>query len=187
MRGILGALLVTAAILAAGCGSSSKDTEATTTAAGETTAAAATTSSDTTMTDTAAPTDTTASGGSTSAAGLSAGCQKVADLSVQFGKALSAAGATGDGQGDLEKTASAYKAFAAQVPEEIRGSFQTVASAFALYAEALKGVDFSSGKTPDAATIAKLATAAKALDNEALSAANVKIEAWVKKNCSNGG
>ena len=31
--------------------------------------------------------------------------------------------------------------------------------------------------------IAKLAQAAKELDNESLTAANTQIEAWVKKNC----
>jgi hypothetical protein len=174
MRGILAGLLVTAAILAAGCGGSSKDTSGTT-AATDTSAAATTSTTDTTAGDT------------TSTTGQSQGCQKVADLSVEFSKALGAAGATGSGQADLQKTAEAYKAFAEKVPEEIRGSFRTLAASFALYANALKGVDLSSGKTPDAKTLAKLNNATKALDNESLSAANTKISAWVKKNCSTGG
>ena len=118
-------------------------------------------------------------------AGLSEGCQKVADLSVEFGKALSAAGA-GDAEADLEATAEAYEAFAEQVPEEIRDSFQTLAAAFAQYAVALEGVDLSSGGVPDAATIAKLAAAAKALDNESLSTASTEVSAWVTENCSTG-
>jgi hypothetical protein len=192
MRMILAVLLTGAAlVVAAGCGGSSNNASGTTTAADTTTAAADTTMTDTTSTDTTMTdttmTDTAAADTTAATAGLSAGCQKVADLSVQFGKALSAAGATGSGQTDVQKTAAAYKAFADQVPEEIRGSFQTLASAFALYAKALQGVDLSSGKTPDAATIAKLAKAAQALDNEALTAANTKIEAWVKKNCTTGG
>ena len=63
-------------------------------------------------------TDTVTTDTGTTAIGLTAGCQKVADLSVQFGKALSAAGASGST--DLEKTAKAYESFAQQVPEEIR-------------------------------------------------------------------
>jgi hypothetical protein len=154
---------------------------AATTTATTTTAATDTTSTDTTSTDT-----TSGAGAAAAAAGLSAGCQKVADLSVQLGKALSAAGANGSST-DLDKTAKAYEEFAKQVPEEIRGSFTTLAEAFGQYAKALQGVDLSSGQTPSAATIAKLAKAAQALDNEALTAANTKIEAWVTKNCKAGG
>ena len=180
MRTILAALLAGAAlVLAAGCGGSSNNAAATT-AAAETTTGATTAATDTTSTD------TTSTAGAAATAGLSAGCQKVADLSVQFGKALGAAGADGSNT-DLEKTAKAYEEFAKQVPEEIRGSFMTLAEAFGQYAKALQGVDFSSGKTPDAATIAKLAKAAQALDNESLSAANTKITAWVNKNCKAGG
>jgi hypothetical protein len=189
MRTILAALLAGAAlVLAAGCGGSSNNAAATTEAAtttAATTAATDTTSTDTTTTDTTA-TDTTSTAGAAAAAGLSAGCQKMADLSVQFSKALGA-GATGNGQTDLNKTAEAYKEFAKQVPAEIRGSFMTLADAFGQYAKALQGVDLSSGKTPDAATIAKLAKAAQALDNESLSAANTKITAWVNTNCKAGG
>ena len=186
MRTILAALLAGAAlVLAAGCGGSSNNAAATTEAA--TTTATTTAATDTTSTDTTATDTTTTAGAAAAAAGLSEGCQKVADLSVQFGKALGAAGATGNGQTDMNKTAEAYKEFAKQVPDEIRGSFMTLADAFGQYAKALQGVDLSSGKTPDAATIAKLAKAAQALDNESLSAANTKITAWVNKNCKAGG
>jgi hypothetical protein len=189
MRTILAALLAGAAlVLAAGCGSSGNNAAATT-AAAETTTAATTASTDTASTDTTS-TDTTATdttAGAAAAAGLSAGCQKVADLSVRFGKALSAAGASGNGQTDMNKTAEAYKAFAAQVPEEIRPAFMTLADAFAQYAKALQGIDLSSGKTPDAATIAKLAKAAQSLNSKDLSAADAKITTWVAKNCKTGG
>jgi hypothetical protein len=72
------------------------------------------------------------------------------------------------------------------VPEEIRPAFRTLAAAFSSYAEAFKGIDLSSGKTPDPATLAKLATAAKSLDNQKLTAATAEIEAWGKKNCKTG-
>ena len=140
-----------------------------------------TTATDTTSTDTTS-TDTTATDTTTTAAGLTAGCQKVADLSVQFGKALSAAGASGST--DLEKTAKAYEAFAQQVPAEIRHAFETLAKAYAQYAVALKGIDFKAGQVPDAATIAKLAKAAQSLNGQDLTKANAEISAWVTKNCS---
>ena len=81
MRTILAALLVAMAVfLAAGCGGSSNDTAATTDAAAtETTTAAETTTSEDETTSTE---ETTASDTDTSVAGLSEGCQKVADLSA---------------------------------------------------------------------------------------------------------
>ena len=191
MRGILVALLAAAAILAAGCGSSSKDTAGTTTSA--TTQTTATASTETTLTDTtstdATSTDTTSPptslGGLTTAAGLSAGCLKVANMSKQFSEAIGSS--TGDAQKDLQKTAEAYKAFAAQAPEEIRGAFTTLADAFAKYADALKGVDLSSGKVPDAATVAKIAKATQSLSGSSLATASAQITAWVNKNCSSTG
>jgi hypothetical protein len=198
MRGFIAALLVGATIfLAVGCGGESTDAAGTTTvvvtettAVDTTTAATDTTSTgdtdvstdatDTTSTDTMS-TDTT-SDTATTAAGLTGGCQKVANLSVQFGKALSAAGASGST--DLDKTAKAYEAFAQQVPEEIRGAFQTLAKAYARYAVALKGLNLEPGQVPDAGTIAKLAKAGESLNSQDLTKANTEISVWVTKNCS---
>ena len=181
MRGTLAALLVAVAVLlAAGCGGSSND------AAG-TTVATDTASVDTTSSTDTSSGDTTSSGDGTSAAGLSEGCQKVADLGEEFSKALGSAGATGNGQTDLATIAKTYEAFAEKVPEEIRPAFRTLAVAFAKYSIALEGVDLSSGKTPDAATIAKLAKASKELSNGSLATANTEITAWVSKNCNPGG
>ena len=109
MRSLIGALLVGAAIvLAVGCGGKSNDATGTPVVATDTIAAETTPpSTDTSTTDMtstdATTTDTVMTDTGTTAIGLTAGCQKVADLSVQFGKALSAAGASGST--DLEKTA----------------------------------------------------------------------------------
>jgi hypothetical protein len=200
MRGLIAALLVGATIfLAVGCGGKSNDAAGTTTvvvtetAAADTTTAEDTTSTDmtdTTSTDTTADdtstettsSDTTPDDTITTAAGLTEGCQKVADLSVGFGKALSAAGA--NGTTDLEKTAKAYESFAQQVAEEIRSAFQTLAKAYAQYAVALKGLDLKAGQVPDAGTMAKLAKASRSLSGQELTKANTDISAWVTKNCS---
>jgi len=181
MRGILAALLmVLAVVLVAGCGGSSND-------ATGTTVLTDTSSVDTTSsTETTASGDTTSTGDTTSSGGVTAGCQKVADLGAEFSKALGAAGATGGGQADLATIAKTYEAFAEKVPEEIRPAFRTLAAAFAKYAVILKGVDLSSGKPPDAKTIAKLAVAAKALNTQSLTEANAQVSAWAQKNCNSG-
>ena len=194
MRKALAALLVVAALaVAAGCGGSidksinnaAGTTTQTDTSKGGKSSGASTSS--TATTDTTGSSDTTSSGDGSSAAGLSASCPKVAALSVQFSKALGAAGATGKGKTDLATVAKAYKAFAEKVPEAIRPAFKTLAAAYAQYAVALKGVDLSSGKVPSAATQAKMARAAKSLNNDALSSAEAQIQAWAKKNCDTGG
>jgi hypothetical protein len=105
---------------------------------------------------------------------------------VKFSQALGAA-TTGSGAPDLQATAKAYEDFADEVPEEIRDSFRTIAAAFGTYADVLGDIDMSSGKTPDAKTLQKLAEAAQKLDNRKLTAASAQIEEWAKKNCSTGG
>ena len=182
MRGLIGALLVGAAIfLAVGCGGKSND------ATGEPVVVTDTIAADTTVhghvDDRHDVTDTDHDRhGHAPAIGLTAGCQKVADLSVQFGKALSAAGASGST--DLEKTAKAYESFAQEVPEEIRESFVTLANSYAQYAVALKGLHLEAGQVPDVSTMAKLAQAAKSLNGVKLTEANTRISTWVSDNCS---
>jgi hypothetical protein len=167
-------------LVAAGCGGSSEsaaDTTATIESA-DTTAVDTTGDTDTSGTDTSSSMDTT-SGDDASLEG----CTKLTELSVKFSQALQAASG-GSGAPDLQATAKAYEDFADQVPEEIRGAFKTVAAAFETYADVLKDVDLSSGATPDPDTLAKLAEAAKSLDNAKLTAATTEIEAWAKENCT---
>ena len=197
MRGSIAALLLGVLVfVAVGCGGKSNDAAGTTTVVvtettADTTSTATdtsttdttetdTTATDTTSTDTTA-TDTTATDTTTTAAGLTVGCQKVANLSVQFGKALGAVGADGT---DVEKTAKAYEAFAQQVPSEIRDAFETLAKAYAKYAVAIKDIHFEAGQVPDASTIAKLTKAAQSLNGQDLTKANADISVWVTKNCS---
>ena len=193
MRGFIAALLLGVLVfLAVGCGGKSNDAAGTTTVmvtettADTTSTATDTSTTDTTETDTTATdttaTDTTSTDTTTNAAGLTVGCQKVANLSVQFGKALSAAGA--DGSTDVEKTAKAYEAFAQQVPSEIRDAFETLAKAYAQYAVAIKDIHFEAGQVPDASAIAKLTKAAQSLNGQDLTKANADISVWVTKNCS---
>jgi hypothetical protein len=171
-------------LLATGCGGSSSNNASDTTA---TIASTDTTPADTTAITDTSGTDTSGTDTSSSTNDVSLeGCTKLTELSVKFSQALGAASG-GSGAPDLQATAKAYEEFANQVPEEIRDAFKTVAAAFATYADVLKDVDLSSGATPDPDTLAKLADAAKALDNTKLTAATTEIEAWAKKNCSAGG
>ena len=183
VRTMVTAVTVAALLLvAAGCGGDS------TSSAGDTTATESTdTSASTdTGTDTSGGTDTGSSTGTTDDGDPSIeGCEELTDLSLKFSQAMGAA-ASG-GATDLEATAKAYEEFADDVPEEIRDAFQTVAAAFVTYADALEGIDLSSGETPDPDTLAKLAEAAKDLDNTELTAASAEIEAWARENCTPGG
>ena len=165
-------------LVAAGCGGSSSSSEGGTTATIE---AADTTAADTTGGTDTSGTDTTSTGDVSIE-----GCTKLTDLSVKFSQALAEA-STGSGAPDLQATAKAYEDFADEVPEEIRDAFRTIAAAFGTYADVLGDLDLSSGKTPDAKTMQKLAEAAQKLDNTELTAASAEIEAWAKKNCNTGG
>jgi len=75
-----------------------------------------------------------------------------------------------------------FDELADQVPDEIKADWQVLAKNFQKIAEALKGVDLTSG-TPDAATLAKLQKLSTTLDSQAVQQAAAHIEAWAKKNC----
>jgi hypothetical protein len=180
---VIAASVAALLLVAAGCGGGSSSSEggATGTIESSDTIAADTTSgTDTSSTDTSGM-DTTSTGDVSLE-----GCTQLTELSVKFSQALGAA-TTGSGAPDLQATAKAYEDFADEVPEEIRDAFRTIAAAFGTYADVLGDIDMSSGKTPDAKTLQKLAEAAQKLDNTKLTAASAEIEAWAKKNCSTGG
>ena len=85
--------------------------------------------------------------------------------------------------GDPTKMAALLQEFASKAPASIKADFQTIADAMTKVATALKGVDLSGGKTPDPATLAKLAALSSQLNVQALTAASQHIEAWAVANC----
>jgi hypothetical protein len=91
---------------------------------------------------------------------------------------------SGSGSSDVKKTATLLKEFADKTPSDIRPDFEVVAAAYAKMADALKGVDLTSGKTPSPAVIAKLTKLSSQIDSAALSKASAHIGAWAQKNCS---
>ena len=169
---ILSILLVLVLILAAaGCGKKKSSTTTTT----------ATTTTEATTTTTAASETTTAASGTTpGTAGLgalAANCKKYQDLGQAFSKALQGA------NGDVQKESQIFKDFADKTPSDIRPDFETVADAFTQIAGAMKGVNLSSGKTPDASTLAKLMALSQKFQNAKFQAAVKHIETWAANGC----
>jgi hypothetical protein len=159
-------LLVPVLVAAAGCGGK-KSTTTTVTAA-------------TTTTTAPSETTTTAASGTTSTTGLgalAANCKQYADLGKAFSQALQGA------NGDVQKQAQIFKEFADKTPADIRPDFETVAGAFTEIAGTLKGVDLSSGKTPNAATLAKLMALSQKFQNAKFQAALQHIQTWAANGC----
>jgi hypothetical protein len=154
-------------VLVAGCGGGKKKA-ASTTSGSATTAAAATTSS---------------SSGTPSFASAK-NCKDLAALGAKMSAALQAA--SGNGSSSLGDEANIFKAMASAAPSEIRGDFETFASAFSSYAQALSKANFKPGKTPTAAQIAALTNAAKSFNTPKLQAAEQHLAAWGQKNCGIG-
>ena len=169
----LAALLVAAlALVAAGCGGSSDEASSdTATVATETTEA--TTTEDMTTTE---ETTTEGSGGA-GAAALTGKCAELAGLGSKLAAAM---GGQDAGVADVSKL---FDELADEVPDEIKADWQVLAENFQKIAEALQGVDLTSGATPDAETLAKLQKLTATLDSQEVQQAAAHIEAWATKNC----
>jgi hypothetical protein len=172
MNGRKMAVLLVAAIalVAAGCGGDSNNDASADT---ETTVVTdTTTSEDTTTTDSSATsTDATDIGD------LSGECAQFAGISTKLAESISGQNA------DLESASKAFSEIADQVPDEIKADYEVIAKNFEKLAEALKGVDLTSGATPDAETLAKLQEVASSMDSAEVQQASQHIEAWVTENC----
>jgi hypothetical protein len=173
-------LLAALMVVAAGCGSSSKNSAATTEAATieavtteETTTEEASTEEVTTEAATTDATTTSAIGG----LAASGKCKDLANLSQKYSQALSGAG----GGQDLKKTAQFIQEFADQAPSDIKADFQVVADYMSKIADVAGNL--KPGQTPDAATIAKLQKLSTSIDTQKLTQASQNITAWVTKNC----
>jgi hypothetical protein len=169
---ILSILLVLVVVVAAaGCGGKKKTTTTTTT----TVTQATTTTTAASETTTAAGTTTAAS--SSGLGALAANCKQLSDLGQAFSQAFQGA------NGDVQKQAAILKEFADKTPSDIRPDFETLAAAYTQIAGALKGVDLTGGKTPDAATLAKLMALSQKFQNAKFQAAVQHIETWAAQNC----
>jgi hypothetical protein len=167
---------------AAGCGgkkSASSTTTTTTTTTAATTSPAATTAPATTASGTTSSSVGTSTSGSGTLGALAsaANCKSIANIGTELGQALQGA------NGDVSKEAALFQQFAAKTPSDIRPAFETLASALSKVADSLKGVDLSSGKVPNAATLAKLEKLGQQLNTPAITKADQQIAAWAAANC----
>ena len=173
-RKLMVLLIAVLALVAAGCGGDSKS-EATP-ATVETTVETDTVATDTNVAEDTTATDSTATTGIDTSA-LSGPCADLAGVSAKLSESLS--GQTSD----LASASKLFDELASQVPDEIKADYQVIAKNFAKIAEALKGVDLTSGQTPSPEALAKLQEVTASMDSAEVQKATQHIEAWVTKNC----
>ena len=130
----------------------------------------------TTIVETTSTDETTSSDASGDLA-LGCECKEFAGISQKLAASLS--GQTTD----LQEASKIFDEIADQVPDEIKADYQVIAENFKKIAEALKGVDLTSGQAPSPEALAKLQELSTSMDSPKVQQATQHIEAWVKKNC----
>ena len=108
---------------------------------------------------------------------LSGECAQFAGISTKLAESLSGQDA------NIEDAAKAFDEIADQVPDEIKGDYKVIAENFAKVADALKGVDLTSGQVPSPEALAKLQAISGSMDSAEVQQASQHIEAWVQANC----
>jgi hypothetical protein len=103
-------------------------------------------------------------------------CLALVSVGATMAQAFSGASGTTDNTDELADLAD-------KVPDEIKADVQTLAEAFGAYAAKLKDIGIAPGATPTADQLQQLQTAIASLDQEELTAASNRIEAWSKQNC----
>jgi ABC-type glycerol-3-phosphate transport system substrate-binding protein len=159
----LALLVLSLALVAAGCGGGSNESAATTTT--ETTTTESTSTEDT-------ATDTTDLSGILD----DKDCLALAGIGATIAQALSGATSGNANTEELQQLVD-------KVPDEIQADVQTLADAFGQYAAKLKDIGIKAGSTPSAAQLQQLQAAIASLDQQKLTAASNHIEAWAKDNC----
>jgi hypothetical protein len=166
----LSILVLAVALVAAGCGGGDDESAAST----------ETTVEETTTSDTTTSEDTTTESTDTDLSGIlgDEDCLALASVGATMAQAFSgASGSTDDNTEELE-------ALADKVPDEIKADVQVLARAFATYADKLQDIGVEAGQTPSAEQLQQLQAAIASLDQEELTAASQRIEAWSQENCT---
>jgi ABC-type Fe3+-hydroxamate transport system substrate-binding protein len=163
-------LVLALALVAAGCGGSDDESSA----SDETTI-------EETLTDETSTDESTTDESTTETTDLTGvlgdeDCLALAGVGASIAAAFSGAVDSGD-QEDLDELAS-------KVPDEIKADVETLAQAFAAYSEKLKDIGIAAGATPNAQQLQELQAAIVSLDQEELTAASQRLEAWSKENCT---
>ncbi len=165
--------LLAAAVLVAGCGSSSNTTSAGSAPAAGTTGAGGTT--------TAGPQVTTTSSAGTPSFASSQNCQQLAGLGAKYAQAFEAA-ARG-GTFNLSAEVTAYQNLANVAPSAIRPDVQLAAQAFSSFASAVSKTGYTIGKVPTASQLAALQSAVQVFSQPQVRAAAQRISVWARQNC----
>jgi DNA polymerase/3'-5' exonuclease PolX len=106
-------------------------------------------------------------------------CLALAGVGASIAQAFSGAADSGS-DADLEELAS-------RVPEEIRADVEILARALGEYSEKLQDIGIETGATPTAAQVQELQAALASLDQQELTAASDRIQAWATANCEAAG
>jgi hypothetical protein len=108
-------------------------------------------------------------------------CAQLEALGTKLGQALQAT--SGSAESRLTHEAKLLQDYANAAPSDVRGDFQTLASAFATYVHALVEALPNPGTPPTAAQVAQVQAATKAFDTPKLRAAERHLSAWAHENC----
>jgi len=163
-RKVIVLLLAVLALAAAGCGGDDSSD-----ASGDT---------DTAVVEETTTEDTTeATSGDEDVAALGGKCTELAGIGAKFSQA------TAGGQAGLEEVSKLIDELADNVPDEIKDDFQVLAQNYSKLAEAMKGVDLSSGEQPSAEALAKMQEVAASLNSPEIQQASTNISNWATKNC----
>lgn len=165
----LAVLVMALALVVAGCGGGDDST-----ASDETTVEETTTSEDTTTSEETTDTDVDAS-----AVLGDEDCLKLASIGATFAQAVT--GATD------EEATEAFQNLVDDVPDEIKADVQVLADWFAEYSAKLKDIGLQAGQTPTAAQVAQLQAALADTNQEELTAASERLQAWANANCDAAG
>lgn len=130
-------------------------------------------------TSSTASTTTTSSGAPNFA--TSKNCAQLMSLGTKLAQALQTT--SGSAETRIENEAKVFQQFADAAPSDVRGDFQTLATAFTAYIHALEKAGLKPGKVPTQAQIAQIQAAAKAFSTPKLTAAEQHLTAWAQKNC----
>jgi hypothetical protein len=162
----LALLVVSVALVAAGCGGGSNES------------AASTETTTTESTATTEETSTESTGTTTDLSGVlnDKDCLALAGIGASFAQAVT--GATD------EQAAAELQQLVDKVPDEIKADVQTLAQWFADYTAKLKDIGIKAGQTPTAAQLQQLQAAISSSNQQELQAASQRLQAWSTENCT---
>ena len=110
-------------------------------------------------------------------------CQDLAGLAAKVAGAITAT--SGNPATVLKTEATELQALAHAAPSDIRGDFQTFATAFSGFLHALDKAGYKPGSTtvPTAAQVAALSKAARSFNTAKLRQAEQHLSSWARQNC----